>query len=181
MSEVYLHQVFSGRRNPSRSRLLCLCFGLNASLEETQELLKQCGFAQLYPKDRRDAIILYGIIWSKRQAVCGKWGDAVLTAGERIWGRLCSGWCCLEEAPRPARENSSWFSSSYLTSWFSKFPLKTKRTGAFCKYCDFSTFEKEKTLKSYDFKVFLHSLELLVEISGIEPLTSWMPFKRSPK
>mgnify|MGYP006980318567 CR=1 FL=1 len=60
--EVYLHQVFSGRRNPSRSRLLCLCFGLNASLEETQELLKQCGFAQLYPKDRRDAIILYGIL-----------------------------------------------------------------------------------------------------------------------
>lgn len=62
MSEVYLHQVFSGWRNPSRSRLLCLCFGLNASLEETQELLKQCGFAQLYPKDRRDAIILYGIL-----------------------------------------------------------------------------------------------------------------------
>ena len=62
MSEVYLHQVFSGQRNPSRSRLLCLCFGLNASLEETQELLKQCGFAQLYPKDRRDAIILYGIL-----------------------------------------------------------------------------------------------------------------------
>ena len=30
MSEVYLHQVFSGRRNPSRNRLLCLCFGLNA-------------------------------------------------------------------------------------------------------------------------------------------------------
>ena len=62
MSEVYFHQVFSGRRNPSRNRLLCLCFGLNASLEETQELLKQCGFAQLYPKDRRDAIILYGIL-----------------------------------------------------------------------------------------------------------------------
>ena len=62
MSEVYLHQVFSGRRNPSRNRLLCLCFGLNASAEETQELLKQCGLAQLYPKDRRDAIILYGIL-----------------------------------------------------------------------------------------------------------------------
>lgn len=62
MSEVYLHQVFSGRRNPSRNRLLCLCFGLNASSEEMQELLKQCGLAQLYPKDRRDAIILYGIM-----------------------------------------------------------------------------------------------------------------------
>ena len=61
MSEVYLHQVFAGRRNPSRSRLLCLCFGLNATLEETQELLKQCGHAQLYPKNRRDAILQYGL------------------------------------------------------------------------------------------------------------------------
>lgn len=61
MSEVYLHQVFAGRRNPSRSRLLCLCFGLGATAEETQELLKHCGHAQLYPKNRRDAIILYGL------------------------------------------------------------------------------------------------------------------------
>lgn len=61
MSEVYLHQVFAGRRNPSRSRLLCLCFGLCATVEETQLLLKHCGHAQLYPKNRRDAIILYGL------------------------------------------------------------------------------------------------------------------------
>ena len=40
MSEVYLHQVFSGRRSPSRDRLLCLCLGLEATLEETQELLR---------------------------------------------------------------------------------------------------------------------------------------------
>ena len=32
-----------------------------ATLEETQELLKQCGHAQLYLKNRRDAIIFYGI------------------------------------------------------------------------------------------------------------------------
>lgn len=62
MSEVYLHQVFAGRRNPSRSRLICLCFGLSATLEETQTLLKQCGYAQLYARDRRDAIILYSIV-----------------------------------------------------------------------------------------------------------------------
>ena len=62
MSEVYLHQVFSGRRNPSRNRLLCLCFGLNAKLEEAQELLKLCGLAQLYPKNKRDAIIQYGLL-----------------------------------------------------------------------------------------------------------------------
>ena len=62
MSEVYLHQVFAGRRNPSRSRLLCLCFGLQTTVEETQELLKQCGFAKKKKKNRRDAIILYGIL-----------------------------------------------------------------------------------------------------------------------
>ena len=60
-SEVYLYQIFSGGRTPSRDRTLCLCFGLSATLEETQELLKNSGFAQLYVKDRRDAIIIYGL------------------------------------------------------------------------------------------------------------------------
>jgi transcriptional regulator with XRE-family HTH domain len=62
MSEVYLHQIFSGRRNPSRNRLICLCFGLDATLEETQSLLRSCGQAQLYPKDQRDAIIQHGLL-----------------------------------------------------------------------------------------------------------------------
>ena len=62
MSEVYLHQVFSGRRSPSRDRLLCLCLGLEATLEETQELLRQAGFVQLYPRHKRDAVISYGLV-----------------------------------------------------------------------------------------------------------------------
>ena len=62
MSEVYLHQVFSGRRKPSRDRLLCLCIGLDATLEQTQCLLRLSTYAQLYPKNKRDAIIAYGIL-----------------------------------------------------------------------------------------------------------------------
>lgn len=62
MSEVYLHQVFAGQRNPSRNRLLCMCLGMSASLEETQEVLKLCGSAQLYIRNRRDAIISYGLL-----------------------------------------------------------------------------------------------------------------------
>lgn len=61
MSEIYLHQIFAGRRNPSRNRLLCLCYGLGASIDETQELLKLCGLAQLYPRLKHDAIIYYGL------------------------------------------------------------------------------------------------------------------------
>lgn len=61
ISEVYLHQLFSGRRFPSRSRLLCVCFGLGATMEETQALLQQARYAPLYSRDRRDAIIIYGL------------------------------------------------------------------------------------------------------------------------
>ena len=32
ISEVYLHQVFAGRRNPSRDWLLCICVGLGITL-----------------------------------------------------------------------------------------------------------------------------------------------------
>ena len=62
MSEVYLHQVFSGRRKPSRDRLLCLCIGMEATLEEIQRLLKRIGYAPIYPRLKRDAIIIHGII-----------------------------------------------------------------------------------------------------------------------
>lgn len=62
MSEVYLHQVFSGRRNPSRSRIISLCFGLGLTLDESQVLLRRCGYAELFPHNRRDAILIYGLI-----------------------------------------------------------------------------------------------------------------------
>ena len=61
ISAVYLHQVFSGRRTPSRDRLICLAIGLSATLDELQAMLRRAGLAELYPKNRRDAIILYGI------------------------------------------------------------------------------------------------------------------------
>lgn len=62
MSEVYLHQVFAGRRQPSRDRLLCLCVSLGADLDQVQVILRQAGYAQLYPRLRRDAVICHGIL-----------------------------------------------------------------------------------------------------------------------
>ena len=61
-SEVYLYQLTSGRRYPSRNRMLCICLGVGATLEETQTILRQCGFATLYPASRRDAIIIHGLV-----------------------------------------------------------------------------------------------------------------------
>ena len=61
MNEIYLFQILSGRRTPSRDRLLCLSFSLGCTLAETQELLKQARLFPLYVKDRRDAILIYGL------------------------------------------------------------------------------------------------------------------------
>ncbi len=61
MSDVYLHQLLSGRRTPSRNRLLCICVGLKLTLEETQEFLFHAGMGPLYSRNRWDAIIIYGV------------------------------------------------------------------------------------------------------------------------
>ena len=80
MSEVYLHQVFSGRRVPSRDRLLCLCIAMGTTLEETQQLLLRTAYAQLYPRLRRDAVISHGLVHGK---TLGEINEALMAAGER--------------------------------------------------------------------------------------------------
>lgn len=80
MSEVYRHQVFAGRRNPSRDRLLCLCVGLETSLEEAQQLLKLASYAPLYPRLKRDAIISYGIV---HHMALGEINDKLFTENEK--------------------------------------------------------------------------------------------------
>lgn len=61
LSEITGYQIFSGVRNPSRDSLLCVCRALELDISETQSLLKIGGFAELYPKNKRDAIIINGI------------------------------------------------------------------------------------------------------------------------
>ena len=80
MSEVYLHQVFSGRRVPSRVRLLCLCIAMGTTLEETQQLLLRTAYAQLYPRLRRDAVISHGLVHGK---TLGEINEPLMAAGER--------------------------------------------------------------------------------------------------
>ena len=80
MSEVYLHQIFAGRRNPSRDRLLCLCIGMYSELEETQEVLKRAGYAQLYPRIKRDAIICHGV---QQKKSLGEVNDSLFAENEK--------------------------------------------------------------------------------------------------
>lgn len=61
LNEVYAYQIISGARRPSRDKLLCLCFAMGATLDETCELLIHGGFAPLYVRNQRDSIILFSI------------------------------------------------------------------------------------------------------------------------
>ena len=61
LNERYGYQIFDGNRKPSRDILLCLSVGLTLTLEETQILLKTACTAPLYPRNKRDSIIMFGL------------------------------------------------------------------------------------------------------------------------
>lgn len=62
LNDIYVHQILSGHRRPSRDKLLCLALGLELDAEQVQSLLKGCGYAPLYAKNRRDSIVLHGFL-----------------------------------------------------------------------------------------------------------------------
>ena len=68
LNENYVFQIFSGlRKTISRDKLICLGIGLQLTAPEADRLLKLAGLAPLYPKIKRDSIVLYGLI--NRQSV----------------------------------------------------------------------------------------------------------------
>ena len=50
-----------GHVTSTEAAVLCLCFGLSVEVEEAQRLLQHAHHAPLYPRDRRDAILIYGL------------------------------------------------------------------------------------------------------------------------
>lgn len=61
IERTYGHQLFNGTRRPSRDKVIQLALGLGLSVDETQRLLRAAGKSPLYPRLKRDAVILYGI------------------------------------------------------------------------------------------------------------------------
>ena len=59
LEKSFGHQLFSGRRLPSRDTVLQLAFGFSLSVSETQELLKIARKSPLYPRVKRDSAIIY--------------------------------------------------------------------------------------------------------------------------
>jgi hypothetical protein len=61
ISPVYGHEIFKGKKHPSRDKIIQLAFGLGLNVDETQKLLRIGNQAELYPKIKRDAVICHSI------------------------------------------------------------------------------------------------------------------------
>ena len=57
----YAYQIFNGNKNAGRDKLIQLALGFPLTVEETQELLRLGGYAELYVRDSRDAFLMFGI------------------------------------------------------------------------------------------------------------------------
>lgn len=57
----YAYQIFDGSKSPSRDKILSLLIGMGCSLDEIVTFLKHAGYPPLYPRQKRDTVILYGI------------------------------------------------------------------------------------------------------------------------
>lgn len=58
LNDTYGYQIFKGTRNPKRDKVLALAFALGLNYHDTQLALSLGDVGNLYPRNRRDAIII---------------------------------------------------------------------------------------------------------------------------
>ena len=61
IDRVYGYEIFRGKKKPSRDTLLRILLSFEIDIDDTQTILKKTGYPALYPKNMRDAILIYGI------------------------------------------------------------------------------------------------------------------------
>lgn len=61
LDEGYMYQIFNGRRNAKRDKLLRLAFGFPLTVDETQRLLRLAGCGELYVRRKRDAYLMFAL------------------------------------------------------------------------------------------------------------------------
>ena len=59
LEKSFGHQLFSGKRKPSRDTVIQLAFAMEADVAQTQEMLKIARKSPLYPRIKRDTVLIY--------------------------------------------------------------------------------------------------------------------------
>lgn len=61
LNGTFVYDIFAGKSRPGRDHALMLALGMRCDLRQTQRLLRLAGVSELWPKVRRDAIIIWCI------------------------------------------------------------------------------------------------------------------------
>ena len=77
---TFVYDIFKGKSTPGRDTAIMLAFGLGCGVREMQRLLRLAGVSELWPKRRRDAIILWCVKQGLTRADCD---DELYRLGER--------------------------------------------------------------------------------------------------
>lgn len=61
LNNIYAYEIFSGKKKPSRNKLIQLIFGMELDIKSSQRLLRLAGLSPLYPRNKRDSVIIFAI------------------------------------------------------------------------------------------------------------------------
>lgn len=79
----YGYEIFrDNKKKASRDKLLRICIGFPLTIEETQKVLRYGKVSPLYPRDVRDALILYGL---KKGYDVNRLNDLLFEKGEEVF------------------------------------------------------------------------------------------------
>lgn len=76
VNATFAYQIFQGERHPRRDVVLQLAFGIGCNLRETQRLLRLADHGELWPRRRRDAIIIF----------CLNRGMSLMNCNDELYG-----------------------------------------------------------------------------------------------
>ena len=79
---TYGYQIFDGRKNPRRDKLLQLAFGFPLTIEETNRLFRTSEMSDLYVRCKRDTICMYCL---KQGLTIDKCNEMLYKAGEKTF------------------------------------------------------------------------------------------------
>lgn len=60
-SYVYFYDVIAGKKIPTSDKIIRLVLAMHLTLDQCQTALRYCGKSQLYPRIKRDSIIIFAI------------------------------------------------------------------------------------------------------------------------
>ncbi len=78
---TYAYQIFEGRKNASRDKLLRLALAFPLTVADTNRLLRQGGYNDLYVRNKRDVLVIYSI---EKKLGVGNANELLYSNGEEL-------------------------------------------------------------------------------------------------